>query len=72
MKVIKRIASEYFFRTKQTMPANEVPNKIKIRYPIKKTFTFKKHSKSEQIICHPCAKREHGPKNKTPLQDMFK
>ena len=41
-KSIKRQASEYFFRTKQTMPANQVPSKIRMRYPIKKTFNFKK------------------------------
>ena len=41
-KGIKRIASEYFFENKRTMPANQVPSKIRMRYPIKKTFNFKK------------------------------
>tara|TARA_A100001515_G_scaffold49244_1_gene38969 strand:- start:908 stop:1459 length:552 start_codon:yes stop_codon:yes gene_type:complete len=41
-KGIKRIASEYFFENKRTMPANQVPHKIEMRYPVKKTFNFKK------------------------------
>jgi len=41
-KGIKREASEYFFKTKRTMPANQVPHKIEMRYPVKKTFNFKK------------------------------
>ena len=41
-KGIKREASEYFFKNKHAMPRNLVKNKIKIRYPIKKTFNFKK------------------------------
>ena len=41
-KGIKRIASEYFFENKRTMPADQVPHKIEMRYPIKKTFNFKK------------------------------
>ena len=41
-KGIKREASEYFFKNKRAMPRNLVKNKIKIRYPIKKTFNFKK------------------------------
>lgn len=41
-KGIKRIASEYFFENKHAMPANQVPHKIEMRYPVKKTFNFKK------------------------------
>ena len=40
-KGIKRIASEYFFENKHAMPANQVPHKIEMRYPVKKTFNFK-------------------------------
>ena len=41
-KGIKRIASEYFFENKHAMPANEVPHKIQIRYPVEKTFNIKR------------------------------
>ena len=41
-KGIKRIASEYFFENKRTMPANQVPHKIQIRFPVEKTFNIKR------------------------------
>ena len=41
-KGIKRIASEYFFENKHAMPANQVPHKIQIRYPVEKTFNIKR------------------------------
>ena len=44
--------------------------KIGNRYTYK-TFTFKKHPSSELIICEKCAKREHGPKNKTTLNEYL-
>lgn len=50
----------------------EMCKKFKIgdRY-IYLSFAFKEHSSSKLVICKPCAKREHGPKNKTPLEDLF-
>ena len=41
-KGIKRIASEYFFENKRTMPANQVPHKIQIGFPVEKTFNIKR------------------------------
>ena len=41
-KGIKRIASEYFFKNKHAMPANQVPHKIQIRFPVEKTFNIKR------------------------------
>ncbi len=41
-KGFKREASEYFFKNKRAMPRNLVKNKIKIRYPIEKTFNIKR------------------------------
>ena len=36
------------------------------------SFIFKEYEDKELIICEPCAKREHGPKNKTPLSEHVK
>ena len=41
-KGIKRQASEYFFKNKRAMPANQVPHKIQIRFPVEKTFNIKR------------------------------
>ena len=41
-KSIKWEASKFFFEHKYAMRANQVPNKIEIRYPIQKTFNIKK------------------------------
>ena len=41
-KGIKREASEFFFKNKYAMPASQVPHKIQIRFPIKKTFNIKR------------------------------
>ena len=41
-KGIKREASLYFFENKHAMPANQVPHKIQIRYPVEKTFNIKR------------------------------
>ena len=34
--------AEYFFENKHAMPANQVPHKIQIRYPVEKTFNIKR------------------------------
>ena len=41
-KGIKKIASEYFFENKHAMPANQVPHKIQMRFPVEKTFNIKR------------------------------
>ncbi len=33
---------------------------------------FKEFKTKELIVCKACAKREHGPKNKTPLPELEK
>ena len=34
------------------------------------SFFFKEYKNKELIICQKCAKREHGPKNKSPLPEL--